>query len=126
MNHTDALIADNGNTQIGALWSRKCVATVVEQSITLAILLRCDGKTLQALNKRLDQAIANAYDFGCFTDEVNHQVVDADRKLTIGAKFTQIVYTTSVCRRRSGAAGLLANANTAPTGARKEAIRLFS
>lgn len=36
-----------------------------------AMLVRRDGETLSALLKRLDKAIAVAYDEGPITDEVN-------------------------------------------------------
>ena len=71
MKHIEALIADGGNISVGALWPHKCVATAADQSNALAMLVRRDGETLQALLQRLDQAIARAYADDGFTDEVN-------------------------------------------------------
>ena len=71
MKHIEALIADDGEITMGARWPHKCVATAADQNNALAMLVRRDGETLPALLQRLDQAIANAYDDGGFTDEVN-------------------------------------------------------
>ena len=67
----DALIDDGGTIEIGALDPFDCVATAADTSNTLAMLVRQDGETLQALLKRLNKAIGLAYDDGKFTDEVN-------------------------------------------------------
>lgn len=46
-------------------------ASAADGSNALAMLVRRDGETLSALLKRLDKAIAVAYDEGPITDEVN-------------------------------------------------------
>jgi hypothetical protein len=71
MKHIEALIDDGGEITVGALLPHKCVATAADQNNALAMLVRRDGETLQALLQRLDQAIAKAYDVDGFTDEVN-------------------------------------------------------
>jgi hypothetical protein len=71
MKHIEELIADGGTVSVGALWPHECVATAADEHNSLAMLVRRDGETLAALLKRLDAAIAKAYDDGDFTDEVN-------------------------------------------------------
>ena len=71
MKRIEELIADGGQITVGALWPHKCVAIAADDSNALAMLVRRDGETLPALLKRLDEAIAQAYDDGSFTDEVN-------------------------------------------------------
>jgi len=71
MKHIEELIADRGTVSVGALWPHECVATAADEHNALAMLVRRDGETLAALLKRLDEAIAKAYDDGDFTDEVN-------------------------------------------------------
>ncbi len=71
MKHIEELIADGGTVSVGALWPHACFATAADHSNSLAMLVRRDGETLTALLKRLDAAIAKAYDDGDFTDEVN-------------------------------------------------------
>jgi hypothetical protein len=71
MKNIEALIADGGNITLGALDSIECVAAAADASNALAMLVRRDGETLNALLKRLDKAIGSAYDDGLFIDEVN-------------------------------------------------------
>lgn len=71
MKHIEELIADSGEITLGALAPFDCVASAADGSNTLAMLVRRDGETLSALLKRLDKAIALAYDEGRITDEVN-------------------------------------------------------
>lgn len=71
MKHIEELIADGGTISVGALWPHECVATAADHSKSLAMLVRRNGETLPALIKRLDKAIAKAYNDGDFTDEVN-------------------------------------------------------
>jgi hypothetical protein len=71
MKHIEELIADGGDITLGALVPFECVATAADGSNTLAMLVRRDGETLSALLKRLNKAIAAAYDNGLITDEVN-------------------------------------------------------
>jgi ribosome assembly protein YihI (activator of Der GTPase) len=71
MKNIEALIADGGEITLGALHPIECAATAADASNTLAMLVRRDGETLTALLKRLDKAIALAYENGQFIDEVN-------------------------------------------------------
>jgi len=71
MKHIEVLLEDGGTISVGALWPHECVATAADHSNSLAMLVRRDGETLPALLKRLDEAVAKAYDDGDFTDEVN-------------------------------------------------------
>ena len=71
MEHIEELLADGGDISLGALAPFECVATAADGSNTLAMLVRRDGETLFALLKRLNKAIAAAYDHGRITDEVN-------------------------------------------------------
>jgi hypothetical protein len=71
MKHIEELLADGGEVSLGALTPFECVATAADGSNTLAMLVRRNGETLPALLKRLNRAIATAYENGHFTDEVN-------------------------------------------------------
>lgn len=71
MKHIEELIADGGDITVGALAPFECVASAADGSNTLAMLVRRDGETLSALLKRLNKAVAAAYDSGIITDEVN-------------------------------------------------------
>lgn len=55
MKSIEALIADGGEITLGALDSFECVATAADGSNTLAMLVRRDGETINALMKRLDK-----------------------------------------------------------------------
>ena len=69
--HIEDLIADGGEIALGTLSSLDCVASAADGSNTMAMLVRRNGETLTALLKRLDKAIAAAYDSGTITDKVN-------------------------------------------------------
>jgi hypothetical protein len=71
MKNIEELIADGGEITIGALAPYECAATAADASNALAMLVRRDGETLNALLKRLDKAIGVAYKDGIFIDEVN-------------------------------------------------------
>lgn len=71
MKYIEELIADGGDITLGALAPFKCVASAADGSNTLAMLVRRDGETLPTLLKRLNKAIAVAYDNGLITDEVS-------------------------------------------------------
>lgn len=71
MKNIEALIADGGEITIGALPPFDCAATAADEHNTLAMLVRRDGETLNALLKRLDKAIGLAWSDDVFTDEVN-------------------------------------------------------
>ena len=49
----------------------ECAATAADGHNALAMLVRRDGETLNALLKRLDKAIAKFYEDGDVIDEIN-------------------------------------------------------
>lgn len=71
MKNIEALIADGGDITLGALPPHDCTATAADGSNALAILVRRDGESLNALLKRLDKAIGLAWSKDLFIDEVN-------------------------------------------------------
>ncbi len=71
MKNIEELIADGGEIAIGALAPNECAAAAADASNALAMLVRWDGETLNALLKRLDTAVGVAYEDGIFSDEVN-------------------------------------------------------
>lgn len=58
MKHIEALIAEGGEITIGAIGAVDGAATAADQHNALAILVRRDGETLNALLRRLDRAVA--------------------------------------------------------------------
>ena len=52
MKNIEALIADGGDITIGAIYPVECVATAADDSNAIAMLVRRDGETLNALLKR--------------------------------------------------------------------------
>lgn len=71
MKNIEALIADGGDITIGAIFPVECAATAADSHNTVAMLVRRDGETLNALLKRLDKAIGKFYDDDEFVDEIN-------------------------------------------------------
>ena len=71
MKNIETLIGDGGEITVGAVASINCVASAADDSNCLAMLVRRDGETLNALLKRLDKAIGLAWSDDIFTDEVN-------------------------------------------------------
>jgi hypothetical protein len=67
----EALIDDGGEITLGALPPHECAATAADGSNCLAMLVRRDGESLNALLKRLDKAIGLAWSGDLFIDEVN-------------------------------------------------------
>ena len=67
----ESLIEDGGEITLGALPPHECAATAADGSNCLAILVRRDGESLNALLKRLDKAIGLAWSNDEFIDEVN-------------------------------------------------------
>lgn len=67
----EALIDDGGEITLGALPPHDCAATAADGSNCLAMLVRRDGESLNALLKRLDNAIGLAWSDDVFIDEVN-------------------------------------------------------
>ena len=71
MKNIEALIAEGGDITIGAIHPVECVATAADGSNAIAMLVRRDGETLNALLKRLDKAIGRFYAHDEIIDEVN-------------------------------------------------------
>ena len=67
----EALIEDGGDITLGALPPHQCAATASDGSNCLAMLVRRDGESLNALLKRLDKAIGLAWSNDVSIDEVN-------------------------------------------------------
>ena len=66
------LIECDGQITLGHLHPvRNCVATATDEAQCLAMLVRRDGETLDDLLRRLDAAIADAYENDRFADEIN-------------------------------------------------------
>jgi hypothetical protein len=55
---------------VGAIGPIEWAATAADGHNALAMLVRREGETLNALLKRLDKAIANFYDDGVVIDEI--------------------------------------------------------
>lgn len=71
LKNIEALIAEGGDITVGALPPIDCAATAADGSNALAMLVRRDGESLDALLKRLDKAIGLAWSENLFIDEVN-------------------------------------------------------
>ena len=67
----ETLIEDDGDITLGALPPHECAATAADGSNCLAMLVRRDGESLNALLRRLDKAIGLAWSNNVFIDEVN-------------------------------------------------------
>ena len=67
----DVLIEDGGTISIGPVDPVECAATASDAHNCLAMLVRRDGETFNALLKRLDKAIGMAWSDDLFIDEVN-------------------------------------------------------
>jgi hypothetical protein len=70
-NHIEALIEEGGEITLGALPPHECAATAADGSNCLAMLVRRDSESLNALLKRLDKAIGPARSRDMFIDEVS-------------------------------------------------------
>jgi hypothetical protein len=83
LNHIAALIEAGGDITLGHLDAlNQCVATASDQAQCLAMLVRRKGESLDALLRRLDTAISDAYESERFIDEVNAPVASRSRKPT--------------------------------------------
>ena len=71
MKNIEALIADGGDITIGAIYPIDCAATAADSHNTVAMLVRRENETLNALLKRLDKAIGKFYADDEIVDEVN-------------------------------------------------------
>ena len=71
MKNIEELIEDGGEVTLGAIGGIECAATAADDNGALAMLVRREGETLNALLKRLDRAIARYFETGDTTDEIN-------------------------------------------------------
>lgn len=71
MKNIEVLIEDGGEITLGRLHPIDCAATAADGHNAVAMLVRQNGETLNALLKRLDRAIGKYYDDGETVDEVN-------------------------------------------------------
>ena len=67
-----ALVESGGEITLGHLDAiGKCVATATDDAQCRSTLVRRKGESLDALLRRLDAAIVDAYENDHFTDEIN-------------------------------------------------------
>jgi hypothetical protein len=67
-----ALVEGGGEITLGHLDAiGKCVATATDDAQCLAMLVRRKGESFDALLRRLDAAIVDAYENEHFIDEIN-------------------------------------------------------
>ena len=72
LKHIAALIESGGEITLGHLAAiDQCVATATDDSQCLAMLVRRKRESLDNLLRRLDAAVADAYENEHFTDEIN-------------------------------------------------------
>jgi len=72
LKHIASLIESGGEITLGHLDAiDKCVATASDDSQCLAMLVRRKGESLDTLLRRLDAAVADAYENDHFADEIN-------------------------------------------------------
>ena len=76
-----ALVEGGGEITLGNLDAiGKCVATATDDAQCLCMLVRREGESLDALLRRLDAAIVDAYDNDHFTDEITDPTPSGSRK----------------------------------------------
>lgn len=71
MKNLEALIDNGGSFGIVPIGSVECAATADDGLNAMAMLVRRDGETLNALLKRLDRAVGRFFEHDEITDEVN-------------------------------------------------------
>lgn len=71
LRHEEYRSTDCGEITIGAIYPIECTATAADGRNGVAMLVRREGETLDALLERLDKAIAQFYDDGEAIDEIN-------------------------------------------------------
>ena len=71
MKNIEALIADGGDITIGSIYPIECAATAADGNNAIAMLVRREGETLNALLKRLDKAIGKFHIDDELVDEIN-------------------------------------------------------
>lgn len=76
-----ALVESGGGITLGYLDAiGKCVATATDDAQCLCMLVRRKSESLDALMRRLDAAIVDAYENEHFIDEINVPTPSARRK----------------------------------------------
>lgn len=76
-----ALVDGGGEITLGHLDAiNKCVATASDDAQCLAMLVRRKGESLDDLLRRLNVAIADAYDTEHFIDEVNAPITSRSKR----------------------------------------------
>lgn len=68
----ESLIKGDGEITLGRAAGIACTAIACEEDRTLAMLVRCNGETLDQLLVRLDEAIEKATEENIVTDEINN------------------------------------------------------
>ena len=71
MKNIEALIADGGDITLGRVYPVECAATAADGHDNVAMLVRREGETLNALLKQLDKAIGLYFDNVEFVDKIN-------------------------------------------------------
>lgn len=71
MKNIETLIADGGDITISAAYPIECAATAADSHNTVAMLVRRENETLNALLKRLDKALGQFYADDEIIKEVN-------------------------------------------------------
>ena len=71
MKNIEALIDEGGEITLGAIGAIDCAATAANGHNSLAMLVRREGETLNALLRRLDKAITTVRNGGDPIDEIN-------------------------------------------------------
>lgn len=76
-----ALVEGGGEITLGHLDAiGRCVATASDDAQCLAMLVRREGESLDALLRRLDAAISDAYDNDRIIDEINDPITSRSSK----------------------------------------------
>jgi hypothetical protein len=71
MKNIESLVDDGGDITIGPVVPISCAAAAADHHNALAVFVRRDGETLNALLKRLDRAIGHSHATDETTDEIN-------------------------------------------------------
>ena len=71
LEYIDCLLGGNGQITLGRIGGVRCAAVASDESSCLAMLVRARNETLEALLRRLNDAIRDAVENDQFTDEIN-------------------------------------------------------
>ena len=71
MKHIQTLIDDGGSITVEHLHGIGCAATAADHHNAVAMLVKREGETLNALLRRLNQAIGRYYADDTVIDEIN-------------------------------------------------------